>query len=126
MRVKLFIISILAIFAPIRAAIITVGVLVFIDLITGIWAAKKRKEPITSKGLRRTISKLVVFEAAILLAFLTEKYLTSELVPMCKIATAFIGLIEYTSVLENLNEINGKPIFKKLIDLISKKEDDLI
>lgn len=125
MKLKLFILSILAVFAPAKPMLVTVGVLVIVDLITGILAARKRGEPITSSGLRRTVAKMFIFQAAVLMAFLTETYMTGDLVPVCKIVSAFIGLVEYTSILENLNEINGSPIFQRLIRMLSKKEKDL-
>ena len=126
MKIKYLLLAVLSIFAPIKAAIFTVGVLVFVDLILGVMAAKKRGEHITSGGFRRTISKLFIFEVCLLLAYLTETYLMGGLLPVAKIAAAFIGMTEYTSILENLNEINGAPVFKKLIGILSKKEDESI
>ena len=41
---KYFLLSTLAIFAPIKMIIITVGVLIFADLLLGILAARKRNE----------------------------------------------------------------------------------
>lgn len=122
-KLKVLALSILAIFAPIKPAIITVGVMVALDLITGVWAANKRKEPITSNGLKQTVMKLMVFQIALITGFLTEKYLTGDLVPITKIIAAFIGLVEYTSMLENLNEINGQPIFKSIIKKIGKDSE---
>lgn len=124
MKFKAFLLSIIAVFAPIKAAIITVGILVFSDLVTGIWAAKKRGEKITSAKMRNTVSKLVIFEICLLLAFLTETYLVSNFFPISKVAASYIGLVEFKSIIENLNAINGSPVFDKLLSLVNKKEDE--
>ena len=108
-----------AVFAPVKAAVLTVFVLVLADLILGVWAAHKRKEPITSAGLRRTAVKMFLYEAALLLGFLAETYLLGEYIPVCKIASAFVGLVEIKSVIENLNEIGGGSLFKGLIDKLN-------
>jgi predicted transcriptional regulator len=126
MKLKLLLLAILAIFSPLKPAILTVGVLVLSDMVTGIIAAKKRKEQITSAGLRRTLAKLIIFECALLLGYLTEMYLTGNLIPVSKIVAAFIGMVEYKSMLENLNEINGESIFTSLINKLGKDEDENI
>lgn len=112
---KTLAISILAVFAPIQATMVTVLVLVIADLITGLLAAKKSKDPITSAGLRRTIIKIFLYQGAIILAFLTQKYLTGETIPVSNIVAGFIGLTELTSVVENMNIISGKSLFKALL-----------
>lgn len=117
-------ISTLAVFAPIKAVILVTGILIFADLITGIWAAKKKGQKITSAGLRRTISKVLIYHTAILLGFLVEVYMLEGFIPISKIAAGLIGIVELTSVLENLNTINGNPIFKSLISKLGSINDD--
>lgn len=95
-------------------------VLTIIDLISGLMAAKHRKEAITSSGLKRTIVKIFIYEAAVLLGYLTEQYMTGDLIPVMKILAGYIGITELTSVLENLEEITGLSILKKLINKLSK------
>ena len=115
--------TLLAVFAPIKAIMITVGVLIISDLILGTVAAKKRGEVITSAGFRRTVVKGFVYQSAIILGFLTEKYLLDGAMPVSKIVAGLIGLVELTSCLENLNAINGSPIFKKLIEKLGSQND---
>src|ERR1017187_5779843 len=90
----------LAVLVPVKAALIVVGILVFSDLILGVIAARKRGELISSAGFRRTITKLFVYEVAIILGFLTETYLMGPFVPVVKIITAFIGITELKSIME--------------------------
>lgn len=108
--------SILAIFLPIKALIIAVLVLTLGDLITGIWVAIKNKEPITSAGLRRSISKIVVYELCLLLGYVAEHYLIGDLLPVSKLLAGMVGAVEMKSILENANIIGGVDIFKSLID----------
>lgn len=110
---------ILLVFAPMKSVLITVIVLTAIDLLSGVIAAKKRGELITSAGLKRTIIKLFVYELVVLLSYLTEQYLTGDLVPLVKILAGFIGITELKSVLENLEDITGIPILKMLIDKLT-------
>jgi hypothetical protein len=115
--------TILAIFAPAGPMVLTVGALCIVDLVTGILAARKRGEAITSAGIGRTVSKLLVYEGAVLLAFLTQQYLTGPAVPCAQIVASLVGLTELTSCLENINELSGKDLLKSIIKKISSKNE---
>jgi phage-related holin len=109
-------ISTFSVLAPIHAVLIAVGVIIFGDLITGVWAAYIRGEKISSAGLRRTISKIFVYNLAIVLGFVIEQYLISNALPISKIAAGLIGVTEGLSIFENLNSIAGNNVFKSLLD----------
>lgn len=115
--------ALIAIFAPIQAVMITVGVLIFADLFTGVWAAMKRKEPVTSASLRRTISKMVIYQTAIVSGFLLESHIMGNVLPLTKLVASVIGLVEFKSILENGNFILGVDIFKELIKKLGSKND---
>ncbi len=110
-----------AVLAPIRAVVIATVVLVFIDLITGIMAAKKQGKKITSSGFNRTIAKLFLYQTAILMAFLVQQYFTGDTFPASKIVSALIGLTELSSVLENINILSGTNLFKVVLARISRE-----
>lgn len=114
------ILALLAVFAPIKAILITTLVLVIADLITGIVAAYKRKEPITSTGLKQSVLKGLVYEAAICLGYVAEHFLIGDLLPVTKIIGALIGMTELLSCVENLNSINGSPVFGILIGKLNQ------
>lgn len=101
----------------------TAAVLIVMDLILGVWAARKRGEPITSAGLRRTITKLCVYELGVIVAFLGEHFLLSDSIPLIKLAGAAIALVEIKSIVESLNDINGSPVFASLISALGSKND---
>lgn len=105
-------------FAPTRGMLIAAGALVFIDLITGVWASYKQGHAIQSSGLQRTIVKLVVYESAILLAFLAQTYLIPDL-PVTNIVSSFVGLTELKSCYENIDIISGENLLKRIIDRLS-------
>lgn len=105
----------LAILLPIKPMLIMVGVLAFTDLITGVMAAKKRGEIITSRGLRQTVKKLLIYEVALIFGFLVEKYMMEDLIPVSKILGTLIGITELKSLLENLDTIGGNQLFQTAI-----------
>lgn len=111
-----------AVFAPIKPVVITVCVIVFFDLIFGVAAAYKRGEKITSSGFKTTVAKIFLYESALILAYLTETYLTGPYFPASKLVSAMIGVVELKSILENIDSIYGKPMFQSLIAKLTQKE----
>ncbi len=116
-------VSILVIFTPIKPILLTILFLIFIDLITGLIAAVKQNVPITSAGLRRTISKVIIYQLVVIVGFLCETYLTGPLMPVCRLLTTLIGLVEMRSILENCDKINGSSIFDAIIKRIGSQND---
>ena len=114
--------AIMAALAPIHAIMISVGVLIFIDLFTGIWAALKRKEKIQSAIMRRTISKIVIYQLAVISAFILETYLLPS-VPATKIVAGVIGLVEFKSVIENSNTIVDGDVFRSILRKLGSEND---
>ena len=115
--------STLAVFAPVKAILIVTGVLIMADLISGIMAAKKRGESISSAGLRRTITKIFVYNMAVVTGFLVEKYMITDIFPVSKLIAGIISVVELKSILENLNTINGTDIFKTIIEKLGSSND---
>lgn len=112
-----------ALVAPIQAVMTTVGFLIITDLLTGSWAAYKRGEKITSAGLRRTLSKMLIYQLCIISAFFIERHILQETLPICKIVAGVIALVEFKSLLENSNSILGVDIFKELIKKLGSRND---
>jgi hypothetical protein len=123
---KSLLIAVLAVFAPIKAVIIVTGVLVVADLITGVLAARKRGDKITSAGLRqllRTVTKTTVYLTAVCLGFLVEKYMIDSILPISKLVSGIIGVVELKSLMENLNSIHGSDLFKSIIEKLGSVND---
>jgi hypothetical protein len=113
----------LTVLAPIKPVLITVGILIVGDMITGMWAAKRRNEKISSAAMRRTVSKMVIYQFAVISGFLLEKYLLSDTIPVSKLVAGAIGMVEFKSVLENSSSILGQDVFKMVIQKLGSKND---
>lgn len=92
----------------------------FIDLWTGIDAARKNKETIKSKALRRTVAKIIDYLRVIMFAVLIDVLGLSfpwYAIPYCAVVCALgILIIEGKSVLENFNK--KKSAAAKVVDVI--------
>jgi hypothetical protein len=121
--IKAILASLIAILTPVYPLLATVGFLIFADFIVGIVAAKNRGEVITSSAMRRTVSKILVYQLAILSGFLVETYLVGGLIPISKLAASAIGLVEIKSLFESANELAGKDIFKDLLKKLGSDND---
>lgn len=118
--------SLVGLLAPIHAVMFAVLVLIFADLIFGLWAAKKNKTKITSSGLRRTVTKIFVYEFVIICGFLFQNYLLG--VPgdwVVKLIASLIGIVEFKSILEKANSILGENIFKLVIVKLGSDNDKM-
>ncbi len=115
-HISSLLLAIAAVFAPVQHVMLVTLLMIAIDLVTGILAARKQAIAINSSGLRRTITKLFIYELTIALGYLVETYMTGPVIPVVKIITSFIGLTELKSVMENLDIINGSSLLKTIIE----------
>jgi len=100
--------------APVKPLMIAIGALIVIDLILGVWAALKSKEKITSRGLSRTIAKVIAYQLAIISSHIMETYFAQG-VPIVKIVSGLIAVTEFKSILENVNKMTGVNIWESII-----------
>lgn len=104
---------------PVRPFILLLLLLVFADMATGITAAKHRGEAINSKGMRRTVRKIIGYFAAIVcvhgcdFVFEVQKSYGFD---MTFSVAALIALTELKSVLENVSSYTGIEIWKNFTD----------
>lgn len=110
--------------APIHSVMIVVGLLIFMDLATGIWAAVKRSETISSAALRRTISKFFIYQIAVISAFIVQKYLLNDLIPASNLVAGVIGMVELKSILENASKILGADVFSVVLQKLGSINDE--
>lgn len=114
-KIKVGALATFAALSPLEGILWAVVALVTLDLLLGIVAAYKRKEPLESNKLKRTVVKLLVYQLTIIVSYGTMHYLTGPEIPLLKIVTSIIGLTEVKSVLENLAVITGNPIFHSFL-----------
>lgn len=102
-------------FAPITWSIIAIGVLVFADVFTGIRAAKKRGERIHSRGMSRTVGKMLYYTIAIVLSRVMEIGFIDWL-PIAQLTSGYIALVEFKSNMENIATVTGVDVWNHLKD----------
>lgn len=122
---KALLLSACAVFVPIQPMLITVGILIVADLMFGLIASYKQKTPITSAGLRRTITKTFVYLSAVMLGYIAEHFLIGDLLPLSKLIAGTIGLVEMKSILESADIINGGSLFKAIISKLGSENDKI-
>jgi phage-related holin len=120
---KSLFLSALAVFAPVQAVLLAVLALVLLDAVTGIWAARKRGEEIRSAGLRRTVSKVLAYEVAIVAGHIVGVYLLAGALPVVSLICGCIALVEGVSILENIQTVTGSNLFKAVIDRLGSVND---
>lgn len=106
---------------PISDFLIGVMILVVADFYTGVRAAKKRKEPLRSKGFRKSIVKVKDYFLAILLAQIVEK-IWLEGVPLVHTISFAIATIEFRSNLENISEVTNVKFVNTILSLLRIKK----
>ena len=93
-------------FIPIKGFLIFTIFVVFADMGTGILAAKKEGQKINSRGLYRTIEKIIVYFCAILI-FEGARNTFSLPFNIIYMAAFLIATVELYSISENIKRITG-------------------
>lgn len=125
-------VAVISYFAPVHTLIILALVFVGIDFITGVWASHTRakregrldKWGFESSRARNTVFKLVFIMAGIILSWLIQKYILTEIGVNIKLDVLFTGFacgVEFWSYLENAAEISNHPVFKWLKKFMKMK-----
>lgn len=116
-----------AILVPLYDVLGAVLVLVVIDFLTGIGAALKTKEGLSSKKLINTVNKFLFYSLTLLAAHVVELKITPAL-PWLQVVSGFIALTELRSVFENFNRIFGLNVWEYVKTLIKQTKfgEDLL
>ena len=122
---KVWLFASLAVFLPIKELMLTIGFLVSADLIVGIWKAIKTKQRIRSRRMSDTVTKLLLYQLAIMSGFLIETFIISELIPITKLIATVIAIIEFKSIVESIEAVTGKGLWSKIKTIIGRKSEDL-
>lgn len=111
---------VLSFLSPVWPFLILIFFLTMTDLYSGTQAAKKRGEEINSRGLRRSVNKIVLYAAAVLL---TEgcRVVFIPGINITYIAAFTVCLTELKSNLENIYTVTGTDVWATLKGFISKK-----
>ena len=93
-------------FIPIKGFLLFTVFVVFADMGTGILAAKKEGQKINSRGLYRTMEKIVVYFCGILI-FEGARNTFSIPFNLTYMTAFLIAAVELTSISENIKRITG-------------------
>ena len=67
-------------FLPISGILFLIGFAIFVDTLTGIWKSKKLGLPITSRKLSAIVSKLFLYEVAVIGFYLIDKFILNDII----------------------------------------------
>jgi fumarate reductase subunit D len=116
--------SLVAVFTPVLPTLLTVGFLIALDFIVGIYRAFKLGEEITSRKMGNTISKMLLYNITILSLWVFEKYILQDAIPITKIGAALISITELKSIDESVEKLTGLGIWKKLVRIVKRGESE--
>ena len=122
---------ILSFFMPIIGILILIASCVLLDTITGIWKARKLKQPITSRRLSSVMSKILLYEATVILFYLIDYYLLNEIVVsffsidmlVTKMLALVLVSIEIISINENYKAVKGIDLWASLKNLFARAKE---
>lgn len=106
---------------PIQGFLLFTIALVFTDMFTGIRAAKKKEEKITSRGFYRTVEKLTLYVSLILLAHGFDWVFLNgimEYSPVTYAASFAIARTEMKSNAENIKAVTGTDAWPEILEKI--------
>jgi hypothetical protein len=122
---KVWLFASLAVFLPIKELMLTIGFLVAADLVVGVWKAIKTGQRIRSRRMSDTVTKLLLYQLAIMSGFLIETFIISELIPITKLIATVIAIIEFKSIVESIEAVTGKDLWSKIKTIIGRKSEDI-
>ena len=122
---KVWFFASLAVFLPIKELMLTIGFLVSADLVVGLWKAIKIGQRIRSRRMSDTVTKLLLYQLAIMSGFLIETFIISELIPITKLIATVVAIIEFKSIIESIEAVTGKDLWSKIKTIIGRKSEDL-
>lgn len=88
--------------------VVAVILLITIDTITGVIAAYKQKEVISSKRFFDSVVKLLLFPMIIAAASIAQTALNTTLLALPQLVAGYLAVHEFLSVIENFGRIGYK------------------
>ena len=118
-------------FLPITGILFLIGFAILVDTITGIWKAKKLGIPITSRKLSAIISKLMLYEVAVILFYLIDRFILNDIIltffsvplMLTKILSLVLVSIEVISISENYKAVKGIDLWQAMKLLFARARD---
>ena len=101
---------------------ITIGILVAVDFIFGIYRAWKTKQEITSRKMSHTVTKMLLYNLTVISIWAIEKNITGSDIPITKISAGIICLVEFKSIDETFKLLFGFSIWTKMKKALGRGE----
>ncbi len=116
---------------PIKPLIILVGLFILVDTAFGIWKSYKLNIPITSRRLSNIVSKMVLYQSALILFYAIELFILGDFILLftsiklflTKIISIILVGVEITSISESLKAVTGKSLWQRLKSLLRRAND---
>jgi hypothetical protein len=120
-----------AFFMPITGLMFLIGFAILVDTVTGIWKAKKLKQPITSRRLSSVISKMLLYEITVILFYLIDYFILNDIVltffsvplMLTKMLSLVLVSIEVVSINENYKAVKGLDLWISAKNLITRAKE---
>ena len=118
-------------FMPICGILVLIFSAVLLDTITGIWKAKKTKQSVTSRKLSAIISKILLYEATVMLFYAMDKFLLNDIVISffsielltTKVLALVLVSVEIISINENYKAVKGIDLWASLKNLFARAKE---
>ena len=118
-------------FLPITGILFLIGFAIVVDTVTGIWKSKKLNIPITSRKLSAIISKLMLYEVAVILFYLIDRFILNDIIlvffsiplMLTKILALVLVSIETLSISENIKAVKGIDLWQSMKLLFARARD---
>lgn len=107
-------VAIVAVIAPVKTLLLSIGFLIVMDFIFGLYRAYKKGEKITSRKMGNTISKMLLYNLVIFSVYILDKYILGTGLGLEKIAASLIGIVEIKSLDESFQTLFGWSIWEKV------------
>jgi len=133
--IQKYIIQLLAVvgsfFLPISGILFLIGFAILVDTLTGIWKSKKLGVPITSRKLSAIVSKLFLYEVAVIGFYLIDKFILNDIIlqffsvplMLTKILSLVLCSIEVISISENYKAVKGIDIWSAFKNLLQRSKE---
>jgi len=120
-----------AFFLPISGILFLIGFAIVVDTIMGVWKAKKLRVAITSRRLSAIISKLMLYEVAVIGFYLIDYFILNDIIlkffsvplMLTKILSLVLVSIEVMSINENYKAVKGIDIWQGMKNLFARAKE---
>lgn len=120
-----------AFFLPVSGILFLICFSIVVDTLTGIWKSRKLKIAITSRRLSAIVSKLFLYELAVIGFYLIDYWILNDIIltffsvplMLTKILSLVLVSIEVMSINENYKAVKGIDIWQGMKNLFSRAKE---